>query len=442
MSNGKSGTLVAFIYVTTLFFAWGFVTSIIDPLIPAVRSIFTLSTAESMLTQFAWFIAYGLASVPAAALLARLGFSTSIIVALATMVGGCLLMPLATNLDLYPAVLFSLFVIASGVTYLQVAANPLVAALGPSDSSHFRLTLSQAFNSLGTVIGPYLGATIMLSGGLFGASAKLDANASRAESLRSIDFQFIVVAIFFAVLALFIFSVRKRIAQSAPATDPGAASPWAAFQDGWALFGGLAIFLYVGAEVAIASVMINFLLHINFIQYASGFVDWLKSVGLVSPSSPPAEIAGKILGLCYWFGAMCGRFVGSALLTRVPAGVLLTFNAVVNAILCLIVTQVAGPVAGVAALSAGFFNSIMFPCIFTLTLSRSKAPTSAVSGLLCMAIVGGAALPWLTGRVADAAGFNLAFIVPLAGYLGIVVFAIAAARKAVSGAAATASVGH
>ncbi|HVZ99306.1 MAG TPA: MFS transporter [Caulobacterales bacterium] len=444
MSNGKGGTLVAFIYVTTLFFAWGFVTSIIDPLIPAVRSIFTLNFAESMLTQFAWFIAYGVASLPAAALLARMGFSNSIIVALATMVAGCLIMPLATGLDLYPGVLLSLFVIASGVTLLQVAANPLVAALGPSESSHFRLTLSQAFNSLGTVIGPYLGATIMLSGGLFGASATLDANASRAESLRSIDFQFFVVAAFFALLALFIFSVRQRIAASAPPTDPKLASPWAAFKSGWALFGGLAIFLYVGAEVAIASVMINFLLHINFIQYASGFVAWLGSLGLVDSASPPAEIAGKILGLCYWFGAMVGRFVGSALLTRMPAGALLAFNALVNTILCLIVTQVAGPVAGVAALSAGFFNSIMFPCIFTLTLSRSSAPTSAVSGLLCMAIVGGAALPWLTGRVADAAGLNLAFVVPLLGYIGIVVFALAAARAkaAQPGAVAAPAAGH
>ena len=151
-----SGGGLAFAYVTTLFFAWGFVTSIIDPLIPSVRSVFTLTFAESMLTQFAWFIAYGVVSLPAAALLARLGFSTSIIVALAVMVLGCLIVPVATILDLYPGVLLALFVIASGVTLLQVAANPLVAVLGKPERSHFRLTFSQAFNSLGTVLGQIL----------------------------------------------------------------------------------------------------------------------------------------------------------------------------------------------------------------------------------------------------------------------------------------------
>lgn len=430
MNDTGAKATIAFICVTTLFFAWGFVTSIIDPLIPAVKSVFTLSYAESMLTQFAWFIAYGLVSLPAAALLARLGFVSSIIIALAAMVLGCLLVPLATMLDLYPGVLLALFVIASGVTLLQVAANPLVAVLGAPERSHFRLTLSQAFNSLGTVIGPYLGATIMLSGGLFGADMALDEHASRAETLRSIDAQFLLVAAFFAALALFIWAVRSRIRAAAPPPEAGALAPWRAFRSGWALFGGLAIFLYVGAEVAIASIMINFLVQIDFHVFLEevGFIDALASVGMIDLASPPEEIAGKTLGLCYWGGAMVGRFVGSWLLTKVNAGALLTIAAIVAASLCLLVSQAAGPVGGVAALSVGFFNSIMFPTIFTLTLARSSAPTPAVSGLLCMAIVGGAVIPPLTGLTADMVGLAPAFLAPALAYLGIVAFAAAAAR--------------
>jgi MFS transporter, FHS family, L-fucose permease len=446
VSSNGSKTTAAFACVTTLFFAWGFVTSVIDPLIPAVKSVFTLSYAESMLTQFAWFIAYGLVSLPAAVLLARLGFVSSIIAALAAMVLGCLLVPVATMLDLYPGVLLALFVIASGVTLLQVAANPLVAVLGAPERSHFRLTFSQAFNSLGTVIGPYLGATIMLSGGLFGADMALDAHASRAETLRSIDAQFLLVAAFFAALALFIWVVRGRIRAAAPAVDPGAASPWRAFRSGWALFGGVAIFLYVGAEVAVASIMINFLVHIDFGAFLVqvGFVDALARAGMLDPTSSPEEIAGKTLGLCYWGGAMVGRFVGSWLLTKVNAGALLAVAATVAVALCFLVSQSSGPIGGAAALSVGFFNSIMFPTIFTLTLARSSAPTPSVSGLLCMAIVGGAAIPPLTGLTADMIGLERAFLVPMLAYAGVFAFATAAARgtRVPTGAAAAPLRGH
>jgi FHS family L-fucose permease-like MFS transporter len=428
-AGGRSG--LAFAYVTTLFFGWGFVTAVIDPLIPAVRSIFTLNYTESMLTQFAWFIAYGLVSLPAAAILARMGYVPAIVAALAAMVGGCLLIPLATHADLYPGVLAALFVIASGVTLLQVAANPLVAVLGRPDHSHFRLTLSQAFNSLGHVIGPYLGSAIMLSGGVFGVNAALDQAASREQSLRSIDMQFLIVAAFFAALGLFIWLVRGRIAKAAPPTDPKQAAPWRAFQSGWAVFGALAIFLYVGAEVAIASIMINFLLHIDFVDFlaSNGFVDMLAGLGMVSASTEAPEIAGKVLGLCYWGGAMVGRFVGSWLLTRLPAGALLGVFATIAGCLCIVATQISGPVGGIAALSVGFFNSIMFPTIFTLTLDRSTAPTAATSGLLVAAIVGGAFLPLATGAVADVANLSVSFAVPLAAYVGVFAFAIAAARK-------------
>ncbi|HWW12436.1 MAG TPA: glucose/galactose MFS transporter, partial [Brevundimonas sp.] len=165
--TSAKGLGTAFAYVTTLFFAWGFATSLIDPLIAAVKGVFELNFTEALLTQFAWFTAYGIVSLPAAAVLAKLGYAKSIVGALAVMVLGALIVPLSTVFDFYPGVLVALFVIAAGVTLLQVAANPLAASLGPAKSSHFRLVLSQAFNSLGTVVGPLLGATVMLSGGIF-----------------------------------------------------------------------------------------------------------------------------------------------------------------------------------------------------------------------------------------------------------------------------------
>lgn len=403
----KSGSGVAFAYVTTLFFAWGFVTSVIDPLVASVRAVFQLNYTEAMLTQFAWFIAYGVASLPAAAILARAGYSASILMALAAMLIGCLMIPLATTLDLYPGVLAALFVIASGVTLLQVAANPLSAALGKPQGAHFRLTLSQAFNSFGTVLGPILGASVMLAGGVFAAGAANHA-VSRAESLRGIDQAFLIVGAFFFVIGILIWTGRKRIDAAAPSKSAIAGAPWAAFRSGWALFGALAIFLYVGSEVAIGSMLTNFL-HDN--------------LGGIS-----MEEAGKTVGF-YWFGAMVGRFVGSAILTRAPAGAVLSTAAICAAILCLAVTQLAGSAAAPIALSIGLFNSVMFPVIFTMTLERSTAPASATSGLLCMAIVGGAALPVLSGAIADFTGsLSPAFFVPMAGYVGVALFALSAAR--------------
>ena len=410
-SPAGRGTNLAFAYVTTLFFAWGFATSLIDPLIAAVRKVFDLSTAEAMLTASAWFIAYAVVSVPAAAVLGKLGYSRSIISALAVMVLGCLIVPVATIIDWYPGVLIALFVIASGVTLLQVAANPLVAALGSRQSSHARLNFSQFFNSLGTTVGPYLGSTVLLTGGVFATGAVVTA-ATRAESLRSIDIAFLGLGAFFAVVAFFIFTARKRINAAAAGAEGsgGVASPLKAFTSPWALFGGLAIFIYVGAEVTIGGLLTNF---------------------LASPTilNIPEADAGRRVSL-YWGGAMVGRFIGALLLTRVRAGVLLSVNTAVAALLCLIVTQTSGETAAWAAIAVGFFNSIMFPTIFTLTLERSGAPASATSGLLCTAIVGGAVLPLIAGLIVDDAAmvFNPAFYVPLAGYVLLTVFALTCAR--------------
>ncbi len=411
MTEGVSGQRAAFVSITTLFFAWGFITATVDPLIAALRTIYSLSYAEVMLTQFAFFMAYGVVSLPAAPLVRRLGYARAIVLALAIMIGGCLVIPIATHLDTFAVVLVALFIIASGITILQVAANPLAADLGPPARSHFRLTLSQAFNSLGTAIAPYLASSVLLAGSIFAATAAGPiTSAQRSESLHHIDFAFVVIAALTALLAIFIWSMRARLTS---ATLPDAAaedtSVVRALRSPWALLGAAAIFLYVGAEVSIGSLMTNFLHQPD-----------VFGVSLAQ--------AGKLVSI-YWSAAMVGRFIGSALLRQVNAGRLLAAAAVCAALLCLTVRVTPGSPAGVAALAVGLMNSIMFPVIFTLTLERSSASQAATSGLLCMAIVGGAFLPRLAGHIADLSGLRAAYIVPLLAYLCISAFGFAAARS-------------
>jgi FHS family L-fucose permease-like MFS transporter len=408
--QGAAALSITTIAVTTLFFAWGFITQTIDPLIASVRAIFSLTYTEALLTQFAYFMAYGVVSLPAAALVSRVGYGKAIVFALITMIVGCLVIPLATHLGTYEIVLIALFIIASGVTVLQVAANPLASALGPPEKSHFRLLLAQTFNSLGTVIAPYLGSAIMLSGGIFAATAgAADDGARRVESLRSIDTAFLIIVAMLGLLTLLILSCRKRMEAAAPTlVDGPKTSVFTALSSRWAVLGAAAIFLYVGAEVAIGSVLINFLHQPDVLDV-------------------PLERAGKLLSF-YWGGAFVGRILGSILLTRVQAWRLLTLFAIVAAVLCLTVSQSSGGVSAYSALAIGLFNSIMFPVIFTLTLERSTASQAATSGLLCMAIVGGALLPLLVGWLADHSSLHVSFFVPMVAYAIISTFAFAAGR--------------
>jgi FHS family L-fucose permease-like MFS transporter len=418
MTDRGRGALGAIAVVTSLFFAWGFITSMIDPLIAAVKGIYSLSYREALLTQFAFFISYGVISLPAAALLTRAGHVRTILISLAAMLAACLIILLATFAETYQLVLFGLFVMGSGITALQVAANPLAAVLGHPDRSHLRLVLSQAFNSLGTVIGPYLGARLMLQGSAHQGGV-VDA-AARTEALGHIHTAFLVIAVLMALLILFIWASRRRIAAACP--PDLVASPLGALKSGWALFGGLAIFLYVGSEVSIGSLLGNFLHQPDI---------W----------DLPLQQASELV-MYYWGGAMIGRFAGSALLLRFNAANLLTLFAAVAVALCLFVFASGGPVAGYAAIAIGLFNSIMFPTIFTLTLERSTASHAATSGLLCVAIVGGAFLPQLYGKLADAGGIGFAYLVPAAAYAVIVVFALAARKARIVGAAEPGVVGH
>jgi FHS family L-fucose permease-like MFS transporter len=426
MNSNYKGMRAGFATVTTLFFMWGFITVSVDPLIAALKAIFELSYAEAMLTQFAFFMAYFIVSLPAAALIARLGNSKSIIFALGVMVAGCLIMPAATYFETYGLVLVALFVIASGITILQVVANPLAAALGPPERSHFRLTFSQTFNSFGTWLAPRLVSPLILAGGIFAVTHGAEVTPElRADSFRRIDYVFLAMAAALVLLAIFIFAFRKLLDVTKPVDAGQTTAVATALKSPWAVFGACAIFLYVGAEVSIGSAMTNFLAEPDVLNI-------------------PLDQAGAMVAW-YWGGAMVGRLIGSGLLFLVKerAPLLLALFAFIAAALCLTVTQIHGANAGYLALSIGLFNSIMFPVIFTSTLERSTASPAATSGLLCLAIVGGAILPYIFGSIADASGLHTAYFLPAVAYAIIVGFAIASSKaKTYVHGSATATAGH
>ncbi|MDH4745925.1 MFS transporter [Sphingomonas sp. CBMAI 2297] len=428
------GVTAAYAIVTCLFFAWGFITSLIDPLVAAVKGIFTLTDFQAQAAAFAFFAAYGVMSFPAAALLARLKPIPTILAALCMMIAGCLVMLAAANLAMFTLVLLGLFILASGITILQVAANPLAAALGDPRHSHLRLTLSQTFNSLGTFIGPLLGAHLFLAG-IEVKEGAIVTKEVRASALAGIDSAYFWICGLIAALAVFFYLSRRVVTEAAPPATGPQRGFWALFTDAltskWALLGALAIFLYVGAEVAIGTQMALFLnsdaiwghsdaaFGVPVLGYAMGS-DGIPGVSL--------QEAGKAVAF-YWGGAMVGRLIGSVLLTQVKAHHLLALFTAIAAAMCLYVFAVGGVTAGFVALSIGLFNSIMFPVIFTLTLERSNASAEATSGLLCTAIVGGAILPLLVGLVSERSSYATAFIVPALCYATLCAFARAAARK-------------
>ena len=434
----KPTVRAAFVAVTTLFFAWGFITSLIDPLVAAVKGIFTLSDVEAQLSAFAFFIAYGVVSFPAAVLLGRLRAVPTILLALAMMALACLIMLGAANLAIYSLVLLGLFVLASGITILQVAANPLAAALGDPQGSHFRLTLSQTFNSFGTFIGPLLGAALFLKGVEVKEGTAITPEV-RDAALAGIDrAYFWICGLILLLLAFFWFS-RRTVAAAAPppagARKGMGALIGEAVASRWALFGGAAIFLYVGAEVAIGSQMALFL-NSDAVWGRSDAAFGVPLLGQAMGSDGVAGVslqeAGKAVAF-YWGGAMVGRAVGSVLLARFSAARLLALFTATACAMCLYVFAVGGVSAGFVALAIGLFNSIMFPVIFTLTLERSSASAEATSGLLCTAIVGGAFLPLLVGALSDQAGYVAALIAPAACYALLCMFALTAARAPVLG---------
>lgn len=431
-SGPHSRAAAAFAVVTCLFFAWGFITALNDPLVAAVKGIFTLSRVEAQLVAFAFFIAYGLASFPAAGLIARLRPMAAILCALGMMVAGCATMLAAANLAVFPLVLLGLFMLASGITVLQVAANPLVAALGDPKRSHFRLTLSQTFNSFGTFLAPILGAHLFLKGLEVQEGAAVTEEV-RARALGGIDTAYVWLLGMIIALGLFLWLNRKVVNDALPPYDaaPGksvAALVKEAFSAPWALAGALAIFLYVGAEVSIGTQMTAFLNDPGIwgrsdAAFSVPFLGWVMGSDGVPGVS--VEEAGKAVAF-YWGGAMVGRAIGSVLLARFSAPKLLASFAAIAALLCIYIANIGGVGAGFVALAIGLFNSIMFPVIFTITLERSSASEEATSGLLCTAIIGGAFVPLLVGKISELTSYHAALVVPAICYLLISLFALRA----------------
>lgn len=393
----------ALVALTVLFFMWGLITSLNDILIPHLKALFTLSYFQAMLVQFCFFTAYFVMSFPAGFVVQRLGYKGGILCGLLIAAGGCLAFYPAAGMKSYPLFLGALFVLASGIAFLQVAANPFVTSLGSPQTAPSRLNLTQAFNSLGTTIGPALGAAFILSvvvksGAELQALTPADLLAYDRAQVEAVQLPYLLLTGVLIAIAVFIARFRlPTVAGDKGAGDGDALAPRRSI---WryphVVFGALGIFAYVGAEVSIGSLLVN--------------VMGLPEVAGLTP-----EMAGRYLSL-YWGGAMLGRFIGSALMQRIPAAWLLVINAIVSILLLALAIVVKGQVAMWAMLAIGFFNSIMFPTIFSLALARLGRFTSEGSGLLCMAIVGGAVMPLVQGWGADAFGLLPSFVVPVACY--------------------------
>ncbi len=395
--------------IVGLFFVWGFCTVLVDTLVPKLKGLFLLSYAEAMLSQFAFFLAYLVMSIPAGLLLARIGYLRAIVVGLAVMAAGCLLFTPAASVGLYPMFLVALFVLASGITLLQVAANPLIANLGDPQRSHMRLTLAQAFNSLGTTVGPWVGAALILSAGveLPGDPSLLSAAALaalRRQEAAVVMLPFLGIAAALGILAVSFWLLRRKPGLPDVPHQVSGRAILAPLRHPRLLLATLSIFLYVGAEVSIGSILTNYLM-------------------LPGTLGETAARAGKLVSL-YWAGAMIGRFVGSLLLRRISAASLLGCCAVGAATLAVVSSLSNGTLAAVTIIAVGLCNSIMFPGIFSLGIEKLGEETPQGSALLCLAIVGGAVVPVLTGAAADHHGLPAALLVPALCYLGIASFAI------------------
>ncbi|MCL1142620.1 sugar MFS transporter [Shewanella gaetbuli] len=401
-SGGNGSYRFALVSLTSLFFMWGFITCLNDILIPHLKAVFSLSYAEAMLIQFCFFGAYFLVSLPAGKLVKKLGYQKGIVTGLVIASIGCLLFYPAAALAVYGLFLGALFVLASGITILQVAANPYVNALGSSETASSRLNLTQAFNALGTTVAPFFGAVLILSVAS-GATAELSHAQAEAEVVK---LPYLLLAGMLALLAaIFAKLSLPTITEHAEPTEAGGAvthnGKTSAMQSLHLVLGAVGIFVYVGAEVAIGSFLVNFLGEAHI-------------AGL-----PEAEAANYIA--YYWGGAMVGRFIGSAVMQKVPAGTVLAFNATMAALLVLIAINTDGMVAMWSILAVGLFNSIMFPTIFSLALRDLGPHTSQGSGILCLAIVGGAILPLIQGLFADSIGLQMSFMLPVVCY-GFILF--------------------
>ena len=400
-NNGDSYHF-AFAAMTTLFFIWGFITALNDILIPHLKAAFDLNYLQAMLVQFCFFGAYFIMSPLAGKLISKIGYLKGIITGLLTIAAGCCLFYPAAEIGVYWVFLAGLFVLASGITILQVSANPYVASLGAEKTAASRLNLAQAINSLGHTLGPIFGTVL-----IFGAVAHTD-----VIDAKSVQLPYLLLAGATIIIAIgFKFLHLPTIASIAETPDNSATETGTIWQQKPLLLGALAIFLYVGAEVSIGSFLVNYFTQNDI-------------AGLTEKK------AGEMVSY-YWGAAMIGRFVGAYLTRIVKPSYVLASNAVFVMILLATTMASSGHIAMWSVIAVGFFNSIMFPTIFTLAIRGLGPLTSKGSGLLCQAIVGGAILPLIQGYVADISSVQASFIVPACAYVYICAYGLYSAKSTI-----------
>ena len=391
--------------LTTLFFMWGFLTCLNDILIPYLKGMFSLNYTQAMLVQFCFFGAYFVTSIPAGKLVSKIGYQFGIVVGLVVASIGCALFYPAAEAHVYELFLLALFVLASGITILQVSANPYVSVLGPAKTASSRLTMTQAFNSLGTTVAPLFGSWLILS----------EISQATAEQVKfpylMLSASLLTLAIIFAFLKL--PKLGKAIDSEAENQgDTEFVDLGSVWKYRHLILGAIGIFVYVGAEVAIGSFLVGFLT----LDHIAGL---------------PEQQAAHYISY-YFAGAMIGRFAGAAIMQRLNAAKVLACHGILAGVLVLIAMTGQGSLAMWAILLVGLCNSIMFPTIFSLALQGLGKYTSQGSGILCLAIVGGAIIPLLQGMLADNIGVQLALILPIGCYLYITYFALFGAKKTTS----------
>jgi len=401
------------LFVMALFFIFGGITSLNDVIIPKLKELFTLNYTQAMLVQFCFFTAYLVIGLPGAALVKRIGYMRGAVAGLLTMMAGCLLFIPASQTATYGVFLFALFVLASGVVIVQVVSNPLISLLGKAETAHSRLTFAQAFNSLGTTVFPYFGAILIL-GSLATVSADqlsgAELDAYRTAETQAIVNGYLGLAVALAIVAAVVWMFRNKL-QGEKHEQSNLLGGFQLMKRPRFGYGAACIFLYVGAEVAIGSLIVNYLMQSHVL-------------GLEE------QAAGKLIGL-YWGGAMIGRFIGSAILRVVSPGLVLAAVSAGAITLILVSISTTGVVSGYSLLAIGLMNSIMFPTIFTLACEKLGARAADGSGIINIAIFGGAVIPLITGVIADATGsLATALILPAACYAIIAGFGIFARKPA------------
>jgi len=397
VEKSKPNYTFELVVLTSLFFMWGFITCLNDILIPHLKALFSLSYTQVMLVQFCFFTAYFVVSIPAGYLIEKIGYKKGIVVGLLVAGLGCFLFYPSASYSSYNLFLTALAILASGITILQVAANPYVTVLGPVESASLRLNLTQAFNSLGTTVAPIFGSVFILS-------------AVSSNSAESVQTPYIFLALTLVVLALiFAFIKLPNILETKEEEEAHLAERSSAWKYPHLVLGGIAIFVYVGAEVSIGSFLVNFLEQ--------------PEIGNMTVAD-----AAKYISV-YWGGAMVGRFIGAFGMKYIKPNKLLGINAFMAALLVLLAVVSSGNIAMWSILAIGFFNSIMFPTIFALGVAGLGKHKGQGSGILCMSIVGGAILPLIQGLLADKIGIHRGLLLPIPCYLFIAYFALVGFKK-------------